>query len=191
MGIVSGIFRLIIGAVFGLGCYVALAPALAAMMSGVSSQAIGVVTIVFVVVGAIIGLLARSIRRAFGWGFLELALCTLGLPLSTMLLAGKVANDMTTAAASGDKGTTLIGSGLAGGLMTGAAAIVGFFLGAIFLIIALVLLLGGRREVILVDRASGAAVAGISGKVDTSRWSRRDREAFETRRNHQIEPPIR
>jgi hypothetical protein len=191
MGIVSGIFRLIIGAVFGLGCYIALAPALAAMMSAASSQAIGIVTIVFVVVGAIIGLLARSIRRAFGWGFLELALCTLGLPLSTMLLAGKVANDMTTAAASGDKGTTLIGSGLAGGLMTGAAAIVGFFLGAIFLIIALVLLLGGRREVILVDRASGAAVAGVSGQVDTSRWSRRDREAFETRRSHQIEPQIR
>jgi Ca2+/H+ antiporter len=40
--------------------------------------------------------------------------------------------------------------------MTGAAAFIGFFLGAILLIIGLVLVLGGRREVVIVERFTPA-----------------------------------
>lgn len=201
MRIFSGIFRVIIGAIFGLGCYIALAPAFATFMDTENSTAVLVLMWAMIGIGALIGLLSRSIRRTFGWGFLELGLCTLALPLSMMMLAGKVANDMTNAAEAGDKGTTLIGSGLAGGLMTGAAAIVGFFLGAIFLIIALILLLGGRREVILVDRATGVAVNGVA-QIDTSartrvappplpdmsRWSKKDRERYMAQNAQRIEP---
>lgn len=191
MSIVSAIFRIIIGAAFGLLSYLALSPALAAFIDTSSdSTGISIALGVCVLLGAFFGFMAPTIRRAFGWGFLELGLATFALPLSTMLLGGKVAAQMTEAATAADKGATLLGAGIGASLMTGAAAIVGFFLGAIFLIIALILLLGGRREVILVDRASGAAVAGTARAIDTSKWSKRDREAFEGRQRGRIEPPL-
>lgn len=196
MSIVSGILRFIIGAAFGLASYLVLSPALAAFIDTTSlSSGPAIALMICVVIGALIGLLSSGVRRAFGWGFLELALCTIALPLSTMLLSGRIASEMTSVADAGDKGATLLGAGIGASLMTGAAAIVGFFLGAIFLIVALILLLGGRREVILVDRATGVAVPGtratpklLAERSDAARRSKRDRNALQ---NDRIEPPLR
>lgn len=163
MRIVSAVFRIIIGAVFGVACYLVLAPALAALLSSAPGVVSVAVLLVLVALGVTVAIVAGTIRRAFGWAFLSLGLCTLALPLSTMLLAGRVGADMVSTASNTDHpGATLLGAGLGAGLMTGVAAIVGFFLGAIFLIIALVLLLGGRRQVILVDRSTGREVAGAA-----------------------------
>lgn len=190
MGIVSVIFRIIIGAAFGLGSYIALSPALAAFIDTKSGGVgINIALGACILLGALFGFMAPTIRRAFGWGFLELGLATFALPVSMMLLGGKIASQMADAASSADKSATLIGAGLGATMMTGAAAIIGFFLGAIFLVIALVLLLGGRREVILVDRTSGRAVPATAQAIDTSRWSEKDRRALAQR--DRIEPPMR
>lgn len=133
---------MIIGAAFGLASLFALAPGLAAFGS-VPGIALAVVA-----VGAILGFFAPTIRRAFGRGFLLLGACVFALPLSAMLLSGRVANEMITA--SDGEATTVVGAGIAGVAMTGIASFVGFFFGAILLVIGLVLVLGGRREVIVV-----------------------------------------
>lgn len=155
MGFVSGFVRLLVGLVFGVAMYFALSPAIAAFML---SAPPGAILLGAIVLGAVMGLAAPTIRRTFGWGFLALGLAVLALPLTTMLLAGRVTADQVQAAEASTQGATLVGSAIGAGLLTSAAAIIGFFLGAIFLVLAAVLLLGGRREVILVDRESGRAV---------------------------------
>jgi hypothetical protein len=161
MAFVSAFFRLLIGAVFGFGCFIVLSPALAALLGSVPNAS-ALVLAALVLVGALVGFFSRSIRRAFGWSFLALALSVVALPLSTMLLAGRVAVDASNAAEASERSATVVGAGIAGTLLTGGAAIIGFFLGAIFLVIALILLLGGRRQVILVDRATGREVEADS-----------------------------
>jgi hypothetical protein len=148
MGIVKGIFRFIVGAIFGLLSGMALIPALAALSDGTGNTA----WIVFVVagLGALLGVFAPTIRRAFGRGFLLLGASVFALPLSVMMLSGRVASDMM--AESTSTGATAVGAGIAGTMMTGAAGFVGFFFGAILLLIGLVLSLGGRREVYVIER---------------------------------------
>jgi len=180
MRIVSAVFRIVICAVFAFGCFVALSPALAALFKG-ASAAPAIALVALVVAGALVGVFSRSIRRAFGWSFLALALCVVALPLSTMLLAGRVAVDATNAAETSQQGATVLGAGIAGTLLTGGAAIIGFFLGAIFLVVALILLLGGRRQVILVDRATGREVAA---EFD-------DEPQLRARPSPRLDPPLR
>jgi hypothetical protein len=163
MRVVSAIFRIVVGAIFGAACFVALAPAAAALLP--SEQGSGLL-LMLILIGAVGGLFSKGIRRCFGWGFLWLGLCVFALPLSTMILSGRKALQVGAAGDPNYAGARMVGAGLAGGILTGAAAIVGFFLGAIFLIIALVLLLTGRKEVILVDRASGVAVRGTGFDSD-------------------------
>jgi len=74
------------------------------------------------------------------------------LPLSMMLLAGRVSGDMVSNADQTNKAAAAIGSGIAGVMMTGVASFIGFFFGPILLIIGLVLALGGRREVVVVQQ---------------------------------------
>jgi len=186
VGIVSAVFRVVFGIVFGFLCFIALSPALAALLNGVTNGSVAALA-VLVVLGALVGFFSTSIRRAFGWSFLGLALSVVALPLSTMLLAGRVAVDAANAADAGEKGATVIGAGIAGTLLTGGAAIIGFFLGAIFLVVALVLLLGGRREVILVDRATGRRARGESFADDDYEEPRLPRGRTAPR----IEPPLR
>ncbi len=148
MGILRGVVRLIVGVIFGAASALALSPAVAAFTDSSGSNA----WLFFLVIGAgaLLGVFAPNIRRAFGRGFLLLGASVFALPLSTLLLSGRVASDM--AAQSGNDAATLAGAGIAATMMTGAAAFIGFFLGAIFLIIGLVLVLGGRREVVIVER---------------------------------------
>lgn len=180
MAFVSAFFRLLIGAVFGFGCFIVLSPALAALLGSVPNAS-ALVLAALVLVGALVGLFSRSIRRAFGWSFLALALSVVALPLSTMLLAGRVAVEASNAAEASERSATVVGAGIAGTLLTGGAAIIGFFLGAIFLVVALILLLGGRRQVILVDRASGREVEAESYHEPQLRGARPSR----------LEPPLR
>lgn len=161
MRIVSGFFRFIIGGFFGFACFWALFPAEAAFATS-APAVIAISVFGLIIVGAVGGIFARDIQRAFGWGFLWLGLCTLALPLSTIVLSGKVAMDaVQTTGDQSSQAASMVGAGIAGTMLTGAAAVIGFFLGAIFLILALVLLLTNRRrEVILVDRQSRVAVRG-------------------------------
>ncbi len=142
--------RVVVGVISAFLCFLALGPALAALLgdSGIAPA----ILLGALLAGGLIGLFARSVRWAFGWSVLALALCVVALPLSTMLLAGRVFVEATA-----------------------DAAIVGFFLGAILLIVALILLLGGRRQVIVVDRATGHAVMATTYVEAGSRGRPTDR----------------
>lgn len=135
--------KIIIGILFGLLTMVPLVPGVAAI-SPVNSGV--VIWIVLAVAVAIVGL-APTIRRACGRGFLLLGAATFILPVSTMLLSGRVAHEIVSTAPEGGQVGAAVGTGLAGIALTGISAVVGLFLGAVFLIIGLVLALGGRRQV--------------------------------------------
>lgn len=144
-----GLLRTIFGAVFGVLCLVVLMPALAA----INSEGSGVMpALAWALVGvmAFIGWAAPTVRRTFGRGFLALGVCFLFLPFSALLLSGRTAHEVVTASA--DQASAVIGAGLAGAVVTGAATFIGLIMGAIFVILGLVLALGGRREVIVVNR---------------------------------------
>ena len=89
------------------------------------------------------------ISIATGRGTLINGLLFLALPLFMVALSGTVVTEMTEAgrANSAESAGAVIGSGLA----VGMSAFFGFILGAIFIIIGLVLLLGGTRDVRVVE----------------------------------------
>lgn len=153
---IRGIFRSIVGLIFGLLAMLALMPALAAFTQDDTASATGGIAWLVVLAGGALGFFARTIRKAFGRGFLFAGLAVLALPLSTMLLSGRVTRDMVSGAEAGAEGATAVGSGIAAVMMTGASAVIGLFLGGILIIIGLVLVLGGRREVVIV-REGGSA----------------------------------
>lgn len=107
--------------------------------------------LVVLLISAALGFFAPTIRRAFGRGFLLAGVCLVALPISTMILSGKVAHDAISAARPEEQAGAAVGAGLAGVAMTGVSAFVGIILGAIFVITGLILALGGRREVIVVQ----------------------------------------
>lgn len=146
------LFRSIVGLVFGLFSGMALVPASAAFMENDGTRGTWLVWAA-IAVGILLGAFAPTIRRAFGRGFLLLGASVFVLPISTLLLSSRVTHDLVANAANGaDKAAVALGSGFAGAMLTGASAFIGFFVGAIFLLIGLVLVLGGRREVIVVQR---------------------------------------
>ncbi|MFD2173974.1 hypothetical protein [Rhodobacter lacus] len=148
---VSGIFRFIIGLAFGLACILVLSPAVAAFQSEQSSFAVSATIIVVLLVCALVTF-APNIRRAFGRSFLALGACFIFLPVSAMLLSGRATNEVVTQASANDQAAAMIGSGLAGIAVTGFATFFGLILGAICVITGMVLVLGGRREVVIVER---------------------------------------
>lgn len=189
MGFVSGVTRLVVGAIFGLGFYILLTPIFAALIDTGNSTVITGLMLAVVLLSALAAVLTSTIRRAFGFGFLWLGLASLALPLSTMVLAGRVGSQLIDQADAGSRSASLVGAGIGGMMLTGASAFIGFFLGAIFLVLALVLLLNSKRQVIFVDRATGRAAIGDFAEIDTSKWSRKDRKALQRQRG-QIEPPM-
>lgn len=152
MRMVVKVFAALIGAVFGIASGFALAPALAAFASKESAAGPGIFMLAMVVLGILLGVFAPTIRRTFGRGFLLLGVCVLALPISTLLLTGRATNDVVQNAEAGNEAAVAVGAGLASIAVTGVAAFVGVFLGAILIIIGLVLALGGRREVVVVGR---------------------------------------
>jgi len=148
MSIIMGFLRTLVGAVFGIGAGVALSPLLASFSEG--SGAIGLP--ILILTGMLLGVFAPTMRRAFGRGFLLVGASVFLLPLSALVLSGVAMNETVKAANEADKGFAVIGSGIAGGLFTGLASMVGFFFGGILLLIGAILSLGGRREVVVVER---------------------------------------
>lgn len=102
---------------------------------------------IMVPVGILLALFAPTIRRAFGRGFLLLGACVLSLPLTMMVFTGRIVGEV-----AGDSAAGAVGAGLGAAMMSGVAGFVGFFLGGILIITGLVLSLGGRREVVIVER---------------------------------------
>ena len=88
MNVIIRAFNAIIGTVFGFASLLALSPALAAFDEAAP------LGFVVVGIGALLGLFAPTVRRAFGRGFLLLGASVLALPLSagapTMTLTGWV-----------------------------------------------------------------------------------------------------
>lgn len=147
MKYVKLVFRTAIGAILGIVSGIALIPAFAAFGDGNGNTSW--VFFVVVGIGALLGFFAPTIRRAFGRGFLLAGVSVLALPLSMMMLSGRVASDLMQE--SGNQVGTAIGAGIAATTMTGISAFIGIIGGAILLIVGLVLSLGGRREVIVVQ----------------------------------------
>lgn len=148
MKVVRIIFQIIVGVVFGIAAGLALSPLFAAISDGKGTAGFFVVFFVVTLLAAF----APTVRRAFGRGFLLLGAAIFALPVSTFILSGVVSHDMVSGAAEADKGYAAAGSMIAGGLMTSIAGLFGFVLGSISLIVGLILSLGGRREVVIVER---------------------------------------
>lgn len=151
MNMVHGAFRIIIGAIFGLLCALTLSPALAAFISTDGTGNTPLLTLGIVGISVVLAWFAPTIRRAFGRGFLLLGVCMIALPLSTALLSGRVASEVVSASSTESQAFSAVGAGIGAMAMTGAAAFIGFTLGGIFLITGLILALGGRREVIVMN----------------------------------------
>jgi hypothetical protein len=145
-------FQSVIGLIFGFLSSAALSPLSASLGGdGGAGFAYGVMGLVAVFVGV-----APSFRRAFGRSFLLLGACVFVLPLSTFVLSGVVFNETLANSSDLDSGAAAVGGVLAGGLMTAAAGFVGFVLGSVLLLLGLILSLGGRREVVVVERQAAA-----------------------------------
>jgi hypothetical protein len=149
MTILSKLLALI---VLGIITFIAASP----LGAAVGPDNLGIFTLILIGVVALATLLAPTGRRAWGRGSLIAGAVWLALPLSMLVLSSQAYTEVVATAAPGTEGATSIGAGLGAGLAVGVAGFLGFFLGAIFLIIGLVLVLGGRREVVIVDRRSRA-----------------------------------
>lgn len=151
MKIFKAVARCLIGVVFGLACVVALSPAFAAFIG--DDDTVTPIVMAGVVLGAgFLAMLAPTIRRAFGRGFLMLGASVFALPISSFLLAGRAAHEMVGAAEEGTEALSALGAGLAGAAVTGVATFVGLILGSILFVIGLVLCLGGKRTVVIDNR---------------------------------------
>jgi hypothetical protein len=149
MTVIRVIFQIVLGVLFGLGAALALVPLFAAISPDGGSNAL-----IFVVIGVVTLLMAfaPTFRRALGRGFLSVGFCVFALPLSALVLSGAAGNEVIGAAADTDKAAAAVGSAIAGGAITGLAGLVGFVLGSVLLLVGLVLSLGGRREVVVVEK---------------------------------------
>ncbi|WP_145400152.1 hypothetical protein [Paracoccus sulfuroxidans] len=194
----SAIIQGLIGAVFGILSAIVLSPALAAFLQQTDKNAVISIWALAAIMAAL-GFFAPTIRRAFGRGFLMLGVCFLALPISTLLLTGRVANELITSAPENDQAAAVIGAGLAGMAATGIATFVGLIAGAIFVIIGVVLALGGQREVIVIERYRGSATRDYYEPVsrhNTDHSARRSNEPPLRRSNapserRKIVPPVR
>lgn len=150
MGFFRAIVKIVFGVIFGLLATLALTPAFAAFTTE-DGKSSAIVMLVLVLLSVLLSFFAPTIRRALGRGFLILGASVFVLPISTFLLSGRVASESVNAVDTGDEAFAAVGAGLAGVAVTGVATFVGLIFGAILLLIGLVLVLGGRREVIIVQ----------------------------------------
>jgi hypothetical protein len=159
------ISKLIAGVLFGVIAAIAATQFGAAFGSdGTAGAAVMLITLLAT---SSICLFARGGRSAWGRGSLIAGLLFLALPVSMTMLSARAGSEAVkdvramAIAESRDadlaEGAATVGAGIGAGLMIGASGFFGLFLGAIFIVLALILLLGGRREVVIVDR-TGATV---------------------------------
>lgn len=152
MAIIKASFRILIGVLFGIGAAIALSPAFAAFTTD-QDTITPIVMILLVLICGAICFFAPTIRRAFGRGFLLLGASVFALPISAFLLSGRAASEVVRTAEEGAEAFAAVGAGLAGVAVTGVATFFGLIVGAVLLLIGLVLSLGGRREVIIVQES--------------------------------------
>jgi len=161
MYVVRLFFQLIFSLIFALGCYLALYPFFATLLQNSESV---FAYFSYVISGLVILLvtLAPTFRRCLGRGFLLFGVCLFLLPFSTTFLSLGVGSEMLSNVDSADSVeyvTTAAGAALGGTMVAVISGFFGFFLGTISLIIGLVLSLGGRREVVIVDgKSSGGRI---------------------------------
>lgn len=150
MAILKASFRILIGAIFGAGSTAALTPAFAAFTNDQDSITPFLMMLLVLLCTALC-FFAPTIRRAFARGFLTMGASVFALPVSAFLLSGRAASEVVNAADEGSEAFAAVGAGLAGLAVTGLAIFIGVVIGAILLLTGLVLSLGGRREVVVVE----------------------------------------
>ena len=128
--------------------FLAVSPLAAAFVTGGNSNI--VFGVVFLAVLAAC-LLAPTGRRAWGRGALLCGFLFLALPISVLVLSGTVSNELIKSS-SDTSGAEAAGAIIGSGLMVGASAFFGFIIGGIFVITGLVLVLGGTRDVRIVEK---------------------------------------
>lgn len=134
--------------VFGLIVALASSPLAATFVSSGYSNRILVAILIVV---ALIVLTAPTGRRAWGRGSLLAGVTFIALPLTMGALSTVSANAVISAASADSQGAAAVGATIGAGLMVGASAVIGSIFGTIFIILGIVLVLGGRREVIVVN----------------------------------------
>jgi hypothetical protein len=140
-------------ALFTIIAAVAVSPLAAYFVDDAGSSNLVFLAMAFTM--ALLCFLASDGRRAWGWGSLVSGLTFFALPLSTLLLASDLSNDLIQEAADPDRSAAAVGATVGAGLLFGASAILGLIVGAILTIIGIALLLGGRREVVIVGQEGG------------------------------------
>ena len=156
MRIITVVFQFIMGLVFAVGCWLALSPFFAAILPNNEDIFTNLSLVATVGVVALVAL-APTFRRCLGRGFLLIGVCLFLLPLSTTFLSVEVGSQLIDEANKTDElevAATAVGAALGGTAVAIISGFFGFFLGAIALIVGLVLSLGGRREVIVVENRS-------------------------------------
>lgn len=150
MYIIKTSFRILVGILFGVGSAIALTPAFAAFTRD-QDTVTPIIMAALVLICGVICFFAPTIRRAFGRGFLMLGASVFALPISAFLLSGRAASEVINTAEEGTEAFAAVGAGLAGVAVTGLAAFIGIIIGTILLLVGLILSLGGRREVVIVE----------------------------------------
>lgn len=153
MTIIKASFRILIGVLFGAGSAIALSPAFAAFTTDQDSIT-PIIMMSLVLLCSILCFFAPTIRRAFGRGFLLIGASVFALPISAFLLSGRAASEVVNTAEEGSEAFAAVGAGLAGIAVTGVATFIGVIIGSILLLTGLILSLGGRREVIIIERSN-------------------------------------
>lgn len=149
--------KLIAALLFSLLCTLALSPLAAGVTSEANAQTGALILGGTFIVALVVILFAPTVRRSWGRGFLLSGACFFFLPLSSIVLGGRafgevMAQDSVRAGSSAEQAASAIGAGIGAGLFAGMASILGLVVGTILLLFGLVLSLGGRREVIVVQR---------------------------------------
>ena len=150
-------WKIIATVIFAVIAVLAVSPLIGTVFAMTETESAGLIVGSFVMlITAVLILFAPTVRRGFGRGFLLTGALIFLLPLSTFFLSGIAAGEIVqssqaTAASETEEAAAVIGATIGVGLMTGFSWFVGFLIGTVFLVTGLVLVLGGRREVIVVE----------------------------------------
>ena len=161
MKIIRLIFKFILGIIFASLSWIALSPFFASLAASGSQETFEIFTYVISLIVIVFVTLGSSVRRSFGRGFLLTGICFFLLPISTTFLSVEAAGEVINNVSDGDQidAATVAGAALGGGLVVLIGGFFGFFLGTIFLIVGLIFLLGGRKEVIIVENRVSPSIS--------------------------------
>lgn len=142
--------KLLATIVFGVIGFMAILPFSASFENSDVGLLIGLSA--FIIIGILCFFVPTS-RRAWGRGSLLAGALFFALPLSSTFLGARA---FTQTVAGSEDAATNLGAGAGVGLFVGVSAFIGFIIGTILLILGLILVLGGRREVVVISRREGS-----------------------------------